>query len=35
MLKEQSGPKAIYRCNDIGQRPSFDKLIFEVERPAE
>lgn len=30
MLKEHTHGSTIYRCNDIGRRPKFDKLIFEV-----
>jgi len=30
MLKEQIDGVAIYRCNDIGREPKFDKLIFQL-----
>ena len=32
MLKETSGAVTTYRCNDIGVKPTFDKLVFEVRR---
>jgi hypothetical protein len=35
MLKEDvSADAAVYRCNDIGREPSFDKLVFQLRRTA-
>lgn len=32
MLKEQTDGTTIYRANDIGRQPKFDKLVFELTR---
>jgi len=32
MLKEQKDRTTVYRANDIGRQPKFDKLVFEVSR---
>jgi hypothetical protein len=32
MLKEERNGTVVYRANDIGRKPQFDKLVFEVSR---
>jgi hypothetical protein len=32
MLKEAMNGRVVYRANDIGRQPKFDKLVFEVSR---
>lgn len=32
MLKEEKDDAELYRCNDIGRNPTFDKLVFEISR---
>ena len=31
MLVETTGNKTLYKCNDYGFEPNFDKLIFQIE----
>lgn len=32
MLKQEDGNLTTYRCNDIGLRPAFDRLVFQVSK---
>jgi len=35
VIEDQSDGGRLYRCNDIGWEPRFDKLVFRVSTPAE